>query len=693
MLPYQDPWEEYEDYRSILTLLFREYLLWSQSPALASTPGEWDLPALMQSLSGAEPAARPFTLSQAGAAQYQAMMGQMLERSRQEGVFFPLEYLCDTFQIPWSGRLLVMCGFWSVRDRRFSNFFRYCGRPNGSGLLSLSLALELFFEGDEGQLRQAEESYLPLIFSYDPKQIQRERSFLEPHRRILELLSGGSILQSFPWGCSYHIFETLAPLYGREQEKEFLVSALEGRAPLHLILQGETDSGRLFLLRHACREARKNLLVVSWNRLLEQPWPEILRTLSSELRLQRAICCLTDFRQSPEPSQLKELETYLQPVAPVLCFRLNPGITLPEICSQRLFRLGELPPKATRVLWENGPLPLEDGTDGAQLTGKYRFLPGQIVHILDTCREQCRFEGRNTITLSQIEGVCLDRVSDDLSSSANRLNTGYTMEDLILPPEEKQQIQEGMDHIRYRYQVYGQWNFKQKVKYGRGLSMLFEGPPGTGKTMAASIIGNELGLPVFQVDLSRVLSKYIGETEKSLGKLFDLAGKNNAILFFDETDALFGKRSEIKDSHDKYANVETSFLLQKMEEYQGVVIMTTNLLTNIDPAFLRRISYIIHFPFPDVEQRKVLWKGVFPKEAPLDGMVDLDFLAQRFEMTGAMIKNSALSAAFLAAAQGRSITMGDLLYAVQKQFSKHGKRLSSQDMGPYGACFKESSQR
>ena len=211
--------------------------------------------------------------------------------------------------------------------------------------------------------------------------------------------------------------------------------------------------------------------------------------------------------------------------------------------------------------------------------------------------------------------------------------------------------------------------------------------------MAASVIGNELGLPVFQVDLSRVISKYIGETEKSLAKIFDLAGKNNAILFFDETDALFGKRSEIKDSHDKYANVETSFLLQKMEEYQGVVIMTTNLLTNIDPAFLRRISYIIHFPFPDQGQRKALWASVFPEQAPCDSTVDLPFLAERFEMTGAMIKNSALSAAFLAAAQDRSITMKDILYAVQKQFSKHGKRLSVEELGPYGVYLKDSAWR
>ena len=691
VLPYQDPWEEYEEYRSILTVLLREYLLWRQSPIHLSEPGEWSLSSLMQRLNGED--VRRFTLSKEGERQYHQMMGQLLEREGKEGVFFPLDYLCSTFQIPWTGKLLVMCAFWTARDRCFSDFLRYCDHPGGSPRLSLSLALELFFEGDEIRLRQAEESYLPLLFSYDRRQTQLDQTFLEPRQRVMDLLSGGSILRSFSWGESYHVFESLTPLYGREKEEEFLVSALEGEASVDVVLQGETECGRLFLLRHACRKARKNLLLVSWKRLLEQTWPEILETLAFELRLQRAVCCLTDFRQSPDPTLVRELEKILRPASPVLCFRLAPEITLPELCSQQLFRLGELDPKATRALWENGPLPLEDGADGAQLTGKYRFLPGQIVHILNTCRERSRMEGRQTITLSQIEGICLDRTGDDLGNCADRLNTGYTMEDLILPPEEKRQIREGMDHIRYRYQVYDQWNFKQKVKYGRGLSMLFEGPPGTGKTMAASIIGNELGLPVFQIDLSRVLSKYIGETEKSLGRIFDLAGKNNAILFFDETDALFGKRSEIKDSHDKYANVETSFLLQKMEEYQGAVIMTTNLLTNIDSAFLRRISYIIHFPFPDAEQREILWKGVFPREAPLDGTVDLQFLAQRFEMTGAMIKNSALSAAFLAAAQDRAITMGDLLYAIQKQFSKHGKRLSPQDMGPYGGCFKESSQR
>lgn len=694
LLPYQNPQEEYAAYHSMLALLFREYLLWQEEPALSTNPGEWELPSLLKRLEqGDRQALRLFTLSEGAQNEYQTQKAEAQQRAKEATCFLPLDYLCDSLQIPWEGRLLVMCSYLAIQNVDFTSIMRYCNRPSSLPFLNSTVVLELFFRGSEANLRQAKESYLPVVFLEEKDPARMEQTFFQLKPRIMDLLLEGSILKNLPWAESYHVFETLPPLYGREKEEKFLVSALTGDIPLNILLSGETGSGRLFLLRHACQKARKNLLVVSWKRLLEQPWPQVLQTLAGELRLQRAVCCLTDFPQSPDVSRLKELEAALRPIHPVLLFRLEPEVTLPEVASQHRFWLRELDFEGNRALWESSQYPLEKEVDAAELAGKYRFLPGQIIHILTTCREQCRLNNRESISLSQIEAACLERTGDGMGDAASRLNTGYTMEDLILPPEEKQQIQEGMDHLRFRYRVYDQWNFKQKLKYGQGLSMLFEGPPGTGKTMAASIIGNELGLPVFQIDLSRVLSKYIGETEKSLGKIFDLAGKNNAILFFDETDALFGKRSEIKDSHDKYANVETSFLLQKMEEYQGVVIMTTNLLTNIDSAFLRRISYIIHFPFPDSQQRKALWQSVFPAEAPRDTTVDIAFLAERFEMTGAMIKNSAVSAAFLAAAQDRKITMKDILYAIQKQFSKHGKRISMQELGPYSAYFKESTWR
>jgi SpoVK/Ycf46/Vps4 family AAA+-type ATPase len=228
------------------------------------------------------------------------------------------------------------------------------------------------------------------------------------------------------------------------------------------------------------------------------------------------------------------------------------------------------------------------------------------------------------------------------------------------------------------------------MPYGRGLSMLFEGPPGTGKTMAASIVGNELGLPVFKIDLSKMQSKYIGETEKNLGAVFDIAQKNNAILFFDETDAIFSKRSEVRESHDKYANAEISFLLQRMEEYDGILILTTNFKQNIDAAFMRRISYVIRFPFPEKAQRLQLWNTIFPKEAELEEGIDFQFLAETFELSGAMIKNAAVSAAFLAAAQSRKIGMREILLAVKKQFAKFGKTLSPQHFGPYAVLLEET---
>lgn len=695
MTAYRTPQEEYQAFRGLLAVLFREYLLWRESPSLPAHPAEWELPVLLERLGpDQDPAGRRFVLTEQGRARCEALQAEIRQRVLETSDFLPLEYLCQSLSIPWEGKLMIMCAFWASRDETMAAAVRHCNRMvGGSDLLSGLLAVALFFDGDGARFHQAGSRYLSRVFLYDGEQTCLERLSLTLRPRVLELLLGGPVLKSLPWADSYHVFEELPALCGREEQLRSLVRAVTDGTPAEIVLQGEPGSGRLFLLRHVCQAVRRNLLLVSWRSLTDQPWPDVLHILASELCLQRALCCLTDMPEAPDPARLRQLKRELSSVAPVLFFRVDADVALPEEHRRRRLWLGELDSAASRSLWEGGPLPLKEQTAAVQLAGKYHFLPGRIVRTLDVCAEQCRLRGDGQISLEQIERVCLERTDDHMGEGASRLDTGYTMEDLILPAEEKQQLQEGMDHIRYRYQVYEQWGFKHKLRYGQGLSMLFEGPPGTGKTMAASIIGNELGLPVFQVDLSRVLSKYIGETEKSLGRMFDLAEKSNAILFFDETDALFGKRSEIKDSHDKYANVETSYLLQKMEEYRGVVIMTTNLLSNIDAAFLRRISYIIHFPSPDEGQRSLLWHGVFPGQAPLDGDVDLDFLARTFEMSGAMIKSAAVSAAFLAAAQERPISMRDILYAVQKQFLKYGKRLSVNDFGPYGVYFIETTRR
>jgi SpoVK/Ycf46/Vps4 family AAA+-type ATPase len=233
--------------------------------------------------------------------------------------------------------------------------------------------------------------------------------------------------------------------------------------------------------------------------------------------------------------------------------------------------------------------------------------------------------------------------------------------------------------VQGRARVLDEWGLARKLAPSYGVSALFAGAPGTGKTMAAEVIARELGLDVYKIDLSGLVSKFIGETEKNLERVFSEAESSNAILFFDEADAVFGKRSEVKDAHDRYANIETSYLLQRMEAYDGVTILATNLRANLDEAFTRRLHAIIDFPFPDAAQRLQIWKALLPTTAPIAGEVDLDLLARRFKIAGGSIRNVWVAAAYLAAAQGDAITMQHLLHATRRELQKLGRLTDERD--------------
>lgn len=226
--------------------------------------------------------------------------------------------------------------------------------------------------------------------------------------------------------------------------------------------------------------------------------------------------------------------------------------------------------------------------------------------------------------------------------------------------------------------------FDRKLSYGRGTSILFYGPPGTGKTMGAQVLAREIGLELYRIDLSQTVSKYIGETEKNLGAIFDEARYVNAVLFFDEADALFSKRTEVKESNDRYANLETSYLLQKIEECDGVCILATNRVGNFDDAFKRRIHYMVEFPIPSYEMRLNLWQSILPPEMPREGNIDFEFLAKNFEYPGSLIKNILLSASFMAAGKHKGLSMGEILEAVRLESAKIGKILWPADFAQYG---------
>lgn len=280
-----------------------------------------------------------------------------------------------------------------------------------------------------------------------------------------------------------------------------------------------------------------------------------------------------------------------------------------------------------------------------------------IDHLWDTCRVLAR-----------------PRMED----MAQRIEVKATWADLVLPEAQMQVLETMAAHLRQRSQVYENWGFGKKSDRGLGISALFAGPSGTGKTTAAEVLAQALRLDLYKIDLSSVISKYIGETEKNLRRVFDAAESGGAILLFDEADALFGKRSEVKDSHDRHANIEVSYLLQRMEAYRGLAILTTNMKGALDPAFLRRIRFVVQFPFPDAKQRAEIWRRIFPSETPTDGLT-VEKLA-RLSVSGGNIRNIALNAAFLAADAGEPVMMKHLLAAAQSEYMKLEKPLMDSEV-------------
>jgi SpoVK/Ycf46/Vps4 family AAA+-type ATPase len=269
-------------------------------------------------------------------------------------------------------------------------------------------------------------------------------------------------------------------------------------------------------------------------------------------------------------------------------------------------------------------------------------------------------------------GARLENVAS-MGAGVRRVEPAVGWHDLVLPAEPSGQLHELVDRVRHRDRVLGTWRLRTGGGRGRGVTALFAGESGTGKTLAAEVVARELGLDLFVTELSALVDKYVGETEKNLERLFAQAERVNAVLLFDEADAVFGKRSETRDSHDRYANMESSYLLQRLESFDGVAVLTTNLRGNIDDAFTRRFDLVVDFPFPDKELRRELWAGCLSAPVPVAGDIDLDQVADDFELAGGSIRAAAITAAYLAAAAGRPVGMGDILDGARREYRKLGR--------------------
>jgi SpoVK/Ycf46/Vps4 family AAA+-type ATPase len=354
-------------------------------------------------------------------------------------------------------------------------------------------------------------------------------------------------------------------------------------------------------------------------------------------------------------------------------------------------RLELVPPEAAwrAQLWKaalDGRAKTAPDVDLSILANRFQLTGGQIRDAAVTANNFALWHGAEprSLSMADLYEACRLHSNQKLDALARKIHPKYRWDDIVLPADRVDQLRELCNHVKYRERVYGDWGFGRKLAYCTGLSVLFSGPSGTGKTMAADIIAGELGLDLYKIDLSTVVSKYIGDTEKNLSQIFDEAESSNAVLFFDEADALFGKRSEVKDSHDRYANIETGYLLQRMEEYSGVAILASNFKRNMDEAFVRRLHFAVEFPFPNVQERRRIWEGVWPDQTPLAADLDFEVMANRFEVSGGNIRNVALAATFLAAeSDGSIVRMSHLMRAIQREYQKMGKVLTEVDLGTF----------
>ncbi len=467
--------------------------------------------------------------------------------------------------------------------------------------------------------------------------------------------------------------------------------------PRPVVLQGSAGAGRWHAARALARELRLPIRSVDLRAIRRAGMriADVVSDVALEMRLEPAVVCVrglsalcdADDRISPEiAGTLAELTSLPAPLV-ILATPLAPWSELLGGARALVLELGQRDYDEQLHLWNeclrrSGLALPED--ERRLLADGFRFTPAQVRDAVATACDWLTMRGGGAAAdLSLVREAARAQSRVYLGSLATLAPSPFGWDDLVLPPATVSRLRELTAAIRLRHVVYGEWGFARRLHGTLGIKALFAGPSGTGKTMAAGVIAREAGLDLVKVDLSGLVSKYIGETEKNLNRVFASARAGNALLFFDEADAIFGKRSEVRDAHDRYANIESAYLLQMLDTFDGGVILATNLRKNIDDAFARRLHYTIDFPNPNAPLRERLWRGMFPVEAPLADDLDIEFLARQFDLCGGDIRNVVLEAAFLAAADGGRIAMPHVVTALARQLNKQGKTATRPEFQQY----------
>ncbi|MFF8432621.1 AAA family ATPase [Streptomyces bacillaris] len=465
-----------------------------------------------------------------------------------------------------------------------------------------------------------------------------------------------------------------------------LAGVLADGVPLAYLSEDQGGAGTA-LAASALSLAGREVLGLDLARLAEDPSPaDAVRALVREARLTGAglVCAPLDAVSRERPQLLRLLTA--TPVPTVLVGRAPWDASWSSV-PPLLLHAPRVEPGARGELWTEAyehwsPSPIPPAITPDDLLAPFLLTPEQLTAAARSAAQTARLAG-GELTPDHVRRGARAQNAAGLDRLARRIEPTVTWDDLVLPPDTHTQLRELTARARHRDRVLGEWGMRPGGGRGRGVSALFAGDSGTGKTMSAEVIAADLGLDLYTVDLATVIDKYVGETEKNLERIFTEAAGVNGVLLFDEADAIFGKRSDVKDAHDRYANVESAYLLQRMESFDGLAILATNLRANLDDAFTRRLDLVIDFPVPDPTQRLLLWNRCLGPTVPRGSDLDLPFCAENFELAGGNIRSIAVTAAYLAAEAGGAVTMETVIHAIQREYQKLGRLTLASEFGPY----------
>ncbi len=645
-------------------------------------------------------------LDQAIAARAEAIEAR-LARSRDDGQPMPFDHLRATFGLSATEQRALAVLVAVETSQRLRQLMRYLVNEANRVHADVGLLELLVYSARETRDR--------LVYELGPDAPLFRYRLLEPvgraqgddapwllramrvNRRVLELLHGAvrldreiarvaELIESPPSSDTLLIDDTLKTEVTELLRAAVTAAASATTAPA-VVLSGNEGAGRKSLICGAARLLGFAVLRVRCSDLPRDPTQleTLSRALVREALLFRAVPMFEDI-QALAPDPTRELTDRARMIdnAALASFHGPVAATCPRMDARPVsLRRGivvrdvPLPPEWHRAeLWRRALAEQAPDLDFDRAAARYPITGGLIQRAAASASALALARGE-AVTDADIHAGLRSALDVKLSTLGVRVTWRQTWDDLVLPDDSISEVREFIARVRHRRRVYDEWGFKRKLAKGLGLSALFSGPPGTGKTMVAGIIADELNLDLYQIDLSRIVSKYVGETEKNLANLFDAAEAGHAILLFDEADSLFAKRTEVQSSVNRYANLEVNYLLQRMEAFNGITILTTNLDSSIDDAFRRRLSFRVNFPMPEPEDRERLWKSMLPSEAQVDGEVDFELLSDKYEMSGGYIRNAVLRAAFLAADEDSAITMGHLRRAANLEYVAMGKVISS----------------